>query len=115
MSPACLTGEVFAWARRCAAICGISRSGSPWAPDVLLWPVYCDYSVQEWNSGVMDEYALQCRDAAPLTLMINSICPPTGHGGCAAFRSGKTALLLPPGQEGLLLVQLDKLMKGCCT
>lgn len=83
--------------------------------DVLLWPVYCDYSVQEWNSGVMDEYALQCRDAAPLTLMINSICPPTGHGGCAAFRSGKTALLLPPGQEGLLLVQLDQLMKGCCT
>lgn len=99
---------------------GVALCGDLWefperfalGADALLWPVYCDYSIQEWMNGTMDEYALQCRAAAPVTLMINSICPPTGHGGCAAFRAGKTELLLPPGREGLLLVPLDSPMKG---
>ena len=109
----------FPWRGRtfCVALCGDLWDFSQrfrLGEDVLLWPIYCDYAVAQWQGGILAEYARQCAPIAPLTLMINSICPPDGHGGCAAFRHGEAAALLPPGQEGLLLVPLNAITKGGC-
>lgn len=74
--------------------------------DVLLWPIYCDYSLEEWRNGTTEEYAQQCNGVAPVTCMINAICPPTGFGGCWLFADGRVEAQLAPGHEGLLLVEV---------
>ena len=58
--------------------------------DILFWPVYCGYTPEAWRSGARAEYAARCRDDAPLTLLIDSICEGDSQGGCAAFRAGET-------------------------
>lgn len=85
------------WDRRDAFILGA---------EVLLWPIYCDYSLHEWANGVTADYAHQCCGVAPVTLMINSICPPDGFGGCWQFEDGALRAQLAPGTEGLLLVEV---------
>ena len=80
--------------------------------DILFWPVYCGYTPETWRSGARAEYAARCRDHAPLTLFIDSICEGDSQGGCAAFRAGGTVAELPPGTEGLLLVRPVDMMKG---
>lgn len=80
--------------------------------DVLLWPLYCSYTREDWLSGTLTEYAQQCRDHAPLTLMINSICEGDSLGGCAVYRAGQVAQLLEPGTDGLLYVRPLEQMRG---
>ena len=101
--------------------CAIALCGDLWdttqdsfrlGENLLFWPVYCGYSPEEWLGGTLAEYAAQCRDFAPLTLMINSLCSEDSFGGCAAFLEGNIAALLPPGREGLLTVRPLALMKG---
>ena len=102
-------------------MCAVAMCGDLWddtqdrfrlGEDILFWPVYCGYTPEAWRSGARAEYAAQCRDHAPLTLYIDSICDGDSQGGCAAFRAGATAAELPPGTEGLLLVRPVDLMKG---
>lgn len=101
--------------------CAVALCGDLWddtqdrfrlGEDILFWPVYCGYTPEAWQSGARAEYAAQCRDHAPLTLLIDSICEGDSQGGCAAFRAGETAVELPTGTEGLLLVRPVDLMKG---
>ena len=101
--------------------CAVALCGDLWddtqdrfrlGEDILFWPVYCGYTPEAWQSGARAEYAAQCRDHAPLTLLIDSICEGDSQGGCAAFLAGETAAELPPGTEGLLLVRPVDLMKG---
>jgi len=74
--------------------------------DVLLWPIYRDCPLKDWQLGVTEEYAQQCCAVAPLTCVINAICPPDGFGGCWLFEQGKARAQLAPGNEGLLLVEV---------
>ena len=74
--------------------------------DVLLWPIYRDCPLEAWASGETEEYARQCKGVAPLTCVINAICPPEGFGGCWLFEQGETKVQLAPGNEGLLLVEV---------
>lgn len=101
--------------------CVITLCGDMWdvtqdafrlGEDILFWPLYCGYTHDEWLSGTLDEYAQQCRDHAPLTLMINSLCAGNSEGGCAVYHQGEVAQLLEPGQSGLLLVHPLQMMKG---
>ena len=80
--------------------------------DILFWPLYCDYTRDEWLHGELADYACQCRDHASLTLMINSLCRGGSEGGCAVYRRGEVAQLLEPGRAGLLLLRPLQLMKG---
>ena len=98
------------------ALCGDLRDDTQdrfrlWE-DILFGPVYCGYTPEEWRGGARAEYAAHCRDHAPLTLLIDSICEGDSQGDCAAFRAGETAAELPTGTEGLLLVRPVDLMKG---
>ncbi len=74
---------------------------------LLLWPVYVNYTTEEWNSGVLDEYAAQSLLAAGDVLMINPLDnEPENHGGSFHFHHGKTAARIPFDQEGILIVDI---------
>ncbi len=101
--------------------CSIALCGDLWdvtqdafrlGEEILFWPLYCSYTREEWLSGTLDEYAQQCKDHAPLTLMINSICEGDSVGGCAVYQQGRVAQLLEPGTDGLLYVRPLSMMKG---
>lgn len=99
----------YAGKRFAMALCGDlwdKREAFCLGADVLLWPIYCDYSITEWQNGTTGEYAWQCQGVAPVTCMVNAICPPTGHGGCWLFEHGEVKAQLAPGNEGLLLVEV---------
>ena len=74
---------------------------------LLLWPVYVNYTVEEWNSGALDEYAVQSALAANDVLMINPIDnDPVNHGGSFRFHHGKTIARIPFDQEEILIVDI---------
>ena len=74
----------------------------------LLWPVYVDYTVEEWNSGELDAYAVQAYLAADDVLMINPIDDsPENHGGSFHFHCGKTIGRIPFDQEDVLIVDYE--------
>ena len=56
---------------------------------ILLWPVYVSFSLDEW-ADEEKEYAKQAKEAADLTLMINSISKDVvSHGGAFIFKDGE--------------------------
>ena len=74
---------------------------------LLLWPVYVNYTVEEWNSGALDEYAVQSALAANDVLMINPLDnDPVNHGGSFCFHHGKTIARIPFDQEEILIVDI---------
>jgi predicted amidohydrolase len=48
--------------------------------DVVLWPVYLDYSISKWNEAEKREYALHAKRFGKIVLLINSI----SDGECIA-------------------------------
>jgi len=79
--------------------------------DVVLWPVWCDYSPGEWNGTIKYEYAEQAALCGDCVLLVNpySADPAetdTAAGGAACFRSGKITSELSSGSSGILLVEV---------
>jgi len=75
---------------------------------LLLWPVYVNFSAEEWKANEAD-YAAQAALAADRVLLVDSLCretEPDGVGGAFYFRGGRTVEKLPFGDEGILLVTL---------
>ena len=76
--------------------------------DLLVWPVYVNFTPDEWNGGLIDEYAAQAALAARDTLMINPIDDdPVNHGGSFHFRNGRTAGRLPFDREEILIAEIE--------
>lgn len=76
--------------------------------DLLIWPVYVNYTPEEWNSGILDEYAAQAALAAKDVLMINPLDnEPENHGGSFHFRDGRIIARLPFDKEGILIVNIE--------
>lgn len=74
---------------------------------LLIWPVYVNYSVGEWERGALDEYAAQAALAAKDVLMINPLdADPVNHGGSFRFQNGKTTAGIPFDREGILTVEV---------
>lgn len=74
----------------------------------LLWPVYVNYSKEEWEGGAIEEYAAQAVLAAGETLMVNPLDnDPVNHGGSFCFRNGTVAARLPFDTEGVLIVTTE--------
>lgn len=81
------------------------------APEVVLWPVYTDYSPDEWNTAIKQEYAEQAGKINADVLYVNSVCldredEEIARGGAAHFRGGEIMRELPSGEEGSLIVDL---------
>ena len=74
---------------------------------LLIWPVYVDYTVDEWNTEGLNEYATQASLVARDVLMINPIDnEPLNHGGSFHFQEGQIVSRLPFDQEDILLVEI---------
>lgn len=77
--------------------------------DLLFWPVYVNFTQKEWQDHYLSEYARQASLACGDTLLINSVTTPPDEacfGGCFRFLDGTVGAALPPGQEGLLIVEV---------
>ncbi len=74
--------------------------------DLLFWPVYVDYTVEEWENGIKAEYAEQADKCCPNTLFVNSICECGALGGVIYFRNGRVEKELPIGNSGLLFIDV---------
>lgn len=75
---------------------------------MLLWPVYVNYSTEEWEDGAIEEYAAQALLAAKETLLINPLDnDPVNHGGAFCFRDGTVAAQLTFDTEGVLIVTVE--------
>ena len=75
--------------------------------DLLIWPVYVDFSIAEWEQGELAGYARQASLAASHVLMVNPIDrDPENHGGAFFFKNGTIAGRTPFDQEKILIVEV---------
>ena len=79
--------------------------------DVVLWPVWCDYTPAEWNGTVKQEYARQAARCGKNVLLVNPFCagfqsPESAAGACVHFRDGVIVQEYPSGKPGVLPVFL---------
>lgn len=94
---------------------GLALCGDMWdCPEkfktnhLLIWPVYVNFTVDEWNGQEMKAYAKQASLAAKHVLMVNPIDhDPQNHGGAFYFCDGEIIDRLPFDQEGILIVDID--------
>ena len=76
--------------------------------ELLIWPVYVNYTPDEWNNGALAEYAAQAAMAANDVLMVNPLdTDPVNHGGAFHFRGGQVIARLPFDTEDILIVDVD--------
>lgn len=74
--------------------------------DVLIWPVYVDWTKEEWYGGGREEYAEQANLCCKHVLYVNSFGDDGAFGGAMHFSDGSVREELPIGNEGLLIVEL---------
>ncbi|MCK9477382.1 MAG: carbon-nitrogen hydrolase family protein [Candidatus Muirbacterium halophilum] len=74
--------------------------------DVVLWPLYIDYSADEWNNHAVFEYAEQIRKIGVPVLMINNITENGANVGCAVFQNGCIKKKSDMGIESILLFSI---------
>lgn len=74
---------------------------------VLIWPVYVNFSLAEWEQRELADYAKQALLASSDVLMVNPIdYNPVNHGGSFYFKNGEIADRLPFDQEKIMIVDL---------
>ena len=73
--------------------------------DLLIWPVFVDYTKEVWESIARKEYAEKAAEFCGDVLMINPLGG-EAHGGSCHFRNGTVAEELPMDTEGLLVVEV---------
>ena len=77
------------------------------AEGLLIWPVYVNYSEEQWQEE-MKEYAAQAKLAAKDVCMINSISEePASVGGAFYFEDGSLVNEPVFGVENILIVGYD--------
>lgn len=76
--------------------------------DALLWPLYIDFSVDEWNESFLKEYTERTGNLLYPTLMINSYVEDSkgANGGCYVFHKNDVIVSLPMGSIGVLEFEL---------
>lgn len=74
--------------------------------DMLIWPVYVDWTKEEWYGGGREEYAEQANLCCKHVLYVNSFGDDGPLGGAMHFTDGSVREELPIGNEGLLIVEL---------
>lgn len=71
---------------------------------VLIWPVFVNYELTQWEGGIENEYAEQALLASERTLMVNSISretDPESVGGAFYFKDGKVSEKFGYEKEGV--------------
>lgn len=75
--------------------------------DIVLWPLFVDFNIQEFESQYKKEYAEQANKLKSKVLFINSISKESkAFGGSFEFLNGDILNELPIGTEGILYVEI---------
>lgn len=79
--------------------------------DLLFWPLYINYTPEEWNGGEQEAYTLKAQEYCRDVLMINCVDAQETEespalGGCYRFTDGHVAAAWPLGSEGMLVVEV---------
>ena len=79
--------------------------------DVVLWPVWCDYKADEWNTSIKYEYAEQAALCGDRVLLVNPFCADSettdvAAGGAAYFKNGNIVVDALSGENGVLVVEM---------
>lgn len=72
--------------------------------DAVLWPIYVDFSVDDWRKNQLPAYAERTAGISCPILLINSFVDllDRANGGCAVFHKGRVLCELPMGRPGVL-------------
>lgn len=75
---------------------------------ILLWPVYCNFSKDEWENTEQSDYAKQSKLVSDNVLLVNSITKdePISIGGAYYFKNGKIEKSLELDKEDILFVEI---------
>ena len=78
-------------------------------PELILWPLYIDYSTEEWLAGDKDEYVRQVSGLNAPVLMVNSFLQESkgAVGGAYLFHGGMVKASLPLGETGSLSIPIE--------
>lgn len=75
--------------------------------DITLWPLYVDFSTEDFEYKYKKDYAEQASKLESKVLFINSLSKdPDAFGGCLEFSNGNILNELPLGTEGILYVEI---------
>lgn len=79
--------------------------------DMVLWPVWCDYKMDEWNQTTKIEYGEQAALCGEQVLLVNPFCATPdakdcASGGAVFYKKGAIAQELPAGKRGILYVEI---------
>ena len=72
--------------------------------DAVLWPIYVDFSAEDWRKNQLPAYAERTAGIPCPVLLVNSFVdlPDRANGGCAVFHKGRVLCELPMGRPGVL-------------
>ncbi|WP_461466710.1 carbon-nitrogen hydrolase family protein [Parvimonas micra] len=75
---------------------------------ILLWPVYCNFTKDEWKNTEQYDYAEQSKLASDNVLLVNSITKDESIsvGGAYYFKNGKIEKSLELDKEDVLIVEI---------
>ncbi len=75
--------------------------------DVVLWPVYLNYTSDTWNNREKADYAQRAKLLGKRVLLFNSLSVnPVALGGCCDFLNGSIIDELPMQNDGILYVKI---------
>ena len=75
---------------------------------LLIWPVYVNYTLEDWEDGTVEDYAAQAALAAKDALLVNPLDnDPVSHGGAFRFRNGKVTDRIAFDSEQILIVEAE--------
>ena len=76
--------------------------------DILLWPVYLDYTIKEWQEEGLADYCQQVKNSKRPVCMVNSyqVDQVGAVGGAIVFQNGRVNTQLPLGQSGITVINL---------
>ena len=79
--------------------------------DVVLWPVWCDYKPDEWNSSIKYEYAEQAALCGDCVLLVNPYCADATEtdaaaGGVVYFKNVSISADMSSGNSGIIIVEI---------
>lgn len=75
--------------------------------DIVLWPVYVNFSIDEWYNNQLKDYVFQVSPFDGDVFYINCLSKnPNAYGGAYHFRNNQVISCLPLGQDGILVVEI---------
>lgn len=74
---------------------------------LLIWPVYVNYTVEQWEEEMLADYANHAEKVAQRTVLINPLDnEPKSYGGAFYFRDGEVLARTKFDEEEILMLEI---------